>query len=716
MPATRLANRRRRSSHAIFTPARPGHYGVSPPPVPPERPVTFAPNVTPVTYHEEDADADNLASLAASANPNVQALAAKLFPPSTTPAPPPTRKRCPPGKRLSQGYIPRPPNAFMLFRADFVRQKHVPGSIETDHGSLSRIIGTCWRQLPLEEKRVWEIKAKQEKAAHKARYPDYRFRPVHNKKKNANAVTGLPSPESLYNTDRRTHKSPEALEEERRCEEVAQLLLQGKKGEELARAVKERDRARGYGDVNNRRDANAHLAMPIPTSSLQVPFSMHHHPNHPYHRRSSSVPLPNEWLAFAQNQNFNQHQGIALPSVPTFSVQHHGDADHDVNFDQEDAILEQFTNPFLSQTHQNPPSQQSPLQLFAPQPQSHATQFLNSGLLNNPPILNSNLSQMMFSNPRSSFGMGGFNGAGNAMLGHRRASSAQATFLRRSWTMDDLDVAPHEQVPHNQSRSNAFSEFSFRGNGSTMLGRDPNPLPDVNAEYFSTEFSFGPSMTTPSSAPSTFANFGRSTDIEHGLSSASTVTTELPVDPATPLSAIQPIQHTHSHHHHSNDSLSGIDVALAGVTFSPRENQHYLPQQVQVAPPASSTSSTSSSSAASPQYIDPGTFTTNSTSAYMSFPDHQQDDLTQYDGPESTVGLLKAGIVASPYTTTPTGGHIDNMAFSNGHGHPEIDVSEYLDFNDMDHSKFGSPMGVGVGIDMTTSMGMQMGTGGGYYA
>ncbi|KAF9558778.1 hypothetical protein CPC08DRAFT_616637, partial [Agrocybe pediades] len=78
-------------------------------------------------------------------------------------------------------YIPRPPNAFMLFRADFVRQKHVPGSIETDHGSLSRIIGTCWRQLPLEEKRVWEIKAKQEKAAHKARYPDYRFRPVHNK-------------------------------------------------------------------------------------------------------------------------------------------------------------------------------------------------------------------------------------------------------------------------------------------------------------------------------------------------------------------------------------------------------------------------------------------------------------------------------------------------------------------------------------------------------
>ena len=29
----------------------------------------------------------------------------------------------------------------MLFRADFMRQKHVPGSIETNHGLLSKIIG-----------------------------------------------------------------------------------------------------------------------------------------------------------------------------------------------------------------------------------------------------------------------------------------------------------------------------------------------------------------------------------------------------------------------------------------------------------------------------------------------------------------------------------------------------------------------------------------------
>ena len=68
-------------------------------------------------------------------------LANTLFSPSSTPATPPARKRCPPSKYRLMGYIPRPPNAFILFRADFVTQKHDPGSMETDHGSLSKIIG-----------------------------------------------------------------------------------------------------------------------------------------------------------------------------------------------------------------------------------------------------------------------------------------------------------------------------------------------------------------------------------------------------------------------------------------------------------------------------------------------------------------------------------------------------------------------------------------------
>lgn len=292
MPAVRLS-RRRRSSLAIcaffsyrraiktdynivfvaFNPAKSGVYGIhSPSP----RPVTFAPNVTPGTYTETDASSS-------CSTPEPGSPSSSLFPPSETPAPPPSRRRVPPGKRRSLGYIPRPPNAFMLFRADFVRQKHVPGSIETNHGSLSKIIGkcivllvshrsrsliavfpgNCWRSLPLEDKRVWEVKAKHAKAEHKIRYPDYRFRPVHNK-----------------NKDKKKEKPATTLEDERRCEEVAQLLLEGKKGDELAAAVRQLD-------------------------SMREPSPLPLYP----HRRSSSVPLPGDW------------RQIALPSVPFLPLQ-----------------------------------------------------------------------------------------------------------------------------------------------------------------------------------------------------------------------------------------------------------------------------------------------------------------------------------------------------------------------------------------------------------
>ena len=171
----------------------------------------------------------------------------------------------------------------MLFRADFVRQKHVPGSIETNHGSLSKIIGeylpthllaspssplstipgNCWRALPLEEKRVWEIRAKKAKEEHAVMYPGYRFRPVHNKDKS-----------------KKKTKTAVTLEDEERCEAVAQLLLEGKKGDELAAAIRRLDQR------------TTPTAMPAP------------HPVYP-HRRSSSVPLPD-----------SHSHPIALPALP----------------------------------------------------------------------------------------------------------------------------------------------------------------------------------------------------------------------------------------------------------------------------------------------------------------------------------------------------------------------------------------------------------------
>jgi hypothetical protein len=112
----------------------------------------------------------------------------------------------------------------------------------------------------LEEKRVWEVKAKHAKAEHKQIYPEYRFRPVHNKNKE------------------KKEKPITTPGDERRCEEVAQLLLEGKKGDELAAAVRCLDRMRTV----------------TPDVQLQYP-----------HRRSSSVPLPD-----------HRYNGIALPALP----------------------------------------------------------------------------------------------------------------------------------------------------------------------------------------------------------------------------------------------------------------------------------------------------------------------------------------------------------------------------------------------------------------
>ena len=53
-------------------------------------------------------------------------------------------------KKRDASYIPRPPNAFILFRSSFIRAQHVPGKIEGNHSALSKIIGMMfWTSIVL---------------------------------------------------------------------------------------------------------------------------------------------------------------------------------------------------------------------------------------------------------------------------------------------------------------------------------------------------------------------------------------------------------------------------------------------------------------------------------------------------------------------------------------------------------------------------------------
>ncbi|KAJ6627013.1 high mobility group box domain-containing protein, partial [Mycena sp. CBHHK59/15] len=73
--------------------------------------------------------------------------------------------------------IPRPRNAFMLFRSDFWAKQKITKTVEADHRHISRIIGHCWSELSEEEKFEWRVKADIEKLEHAKMYPNYRFTP-----------------------------------------------------------------------------------------------------------------------------------------------------------------------------------------------------------------------------------------------------------------------------------------------------------------------------------------------------------------------------------------------------------------------------------------------------------------------------------------------------------------------------------------------------------
>ncbi|KAG5641839.1 hypothetical protein DXG03_004121 [Asterophora parasitica] len=93
---------------------------------------------------------------------------------------PPTPQRVSHGKRRDASYIPRPPNAFILFRSSFIKGDYVPERVEGSHSNLSKIVGMYWRTLPPAERTRWETEAAHAQLEHRKRYPDWRFRPAAN--------------------------------------------------------------------------------------------------------------------------------------------------------------------------------------------------------------------------------------------------------------------------------------------------------------------------------------------------------------------------------------------------------------------------------------------------------------------------------------------------------------------------------------------------------
>ncbi|KAI4522817.1 hypothetical protein K525DRAFT_255273 [Schizophyllum commune Loenen D] len=173
-------------------------------------------------------------------------------------------------------HIPRPPNAFMLFRADFVNKGRVPPSIETVHGNLSKIIGAVWRNLPPHEAQFWQIKAAKAKQEHARLHPEYKYRPNHPRSKaaqdakpqqiraaaraalaEARGSNFVDAEGALIDVGPRAnpHTTPylatlgnepttaQTAHDERRFNVVAKYMLSGMRDEELEIAIKEWEKA-----------------------------------------------------------------------------------------------------------------------------------------------------------------------------------------------------------------------------------------------------------------------------------------------------------------------------------------------------------------------------------------------------------------------------------------------------------------------------------------
>ncbi|KAJ3764134.1 high mobility group box domain-containing protein, partial [Lentinula raphanica] len=69
----------------------------------------------------------------------------------------------------------RPPNAFMLFRSDFLKRDVIPSFVEKRQQTLSRVAGEVWNLMPADEKKGWYDKAADALRSHTEKYPNYKY-------------------------------------------------------------------------------------------------------------------------------------------------------------------------------------------------------------------------------------------------------------------------------------------------------------------------------------------------------------------------------------------------------------------------------------------------------------------------------------------------------------------------------------------------------------
>lgn len=111
-------------------------------------------------------------------------------------------------RKTAPDHIPRPRNAFILFRSHAVKTGLVPEDMEKDHRNISRIVSHMWNSLGEADRGTWQQEAQREKEEHARLYPDYKYKPTSRK--------------DGKSTQRNVNRPEEV---EKTCEDVADMIL-----------------------------------------------------------------------------------------------------------------------------------------------------------------------------------------------------------------------------------------------------------------------------------------------------------------------------------------------------------------------------------------------------------------------------------------------------------------------------------------------------------
>ena len=105
---------------------------------------------------------------------------------SHSPVAPSSDRRAQRNRNRDPSWIPRPRNAFIIFRCEYSRE-HAQGSQESQNDNdptnpsvktLSKRAADAWKQLSPPEKDRYKVLADKEREEHARLYPHYRFRPM----------------------------------------------------------------------------------------------------------------------------------------------------------------------------------------------------------------------------------------------------------------------------------------------------------------------------------------------------------------------------------------------------------------------------------------------------------------------------------------------------------------------------------------------------------